>query len=148
MGPLLFAYSQHIHCLHRGSQMHFWKGVSTIKSSNVNKTKITLASSPQLSSFTTVPTCNQHTTSWFLRRQFILTVNIITILLTITTIFVRGVFLLVSRSWFLRFGLRETGLPNHSINIYWRRPVSFNSSARRLLLETNKKHPVQHNHNH
>ena len=40
--------------------------------------------------------------------------------------------------WFLKvsfcaFGLKETGLPNNSMNIYWGKPVSLNSNTKKLL---------------
>ena len=35
--------------------------------------------------------------------------------------------------------MKETGLPNNTMNIYWGRTGSFNSNSQKLLLETSKK---------
>ena len=52
----------------------------------------------------------------------------------------RVFFLLVSQS-FCVLELKETDLPNNTINIYYGKRVSFNSNTQKLLLETSKKHP-------
>ena len=51
---------------------------------------------------------------------------------------IQGVFLLVSQS-FCVLGLKETDLPNNTINIYYGKRVSLNSNMQKLLLETSKK---------